>query len=74
MATSILRLDPPVELYTPKGAALAYFLVDRGYDYALEWVTFVRETAECWTFQNQDIRLGENVTDHRPKVTMGAGR
>lgn len=58
----IHQLDPPMPLDTPKGRAWAYFILDRGQDHDLEWITFIRETGECWTFRNQDIRLAMNMT------------
>lgn len=62
----ILRLEPPIQLETPKGSGGAYFLIDRGRDNHLEWVTFINETGECWTFENPDIRLQHNLTSGRP--------
>jgi hypothetical protein len=58
----ILRLDPPLPLVTPKGPALAYFLIDYGLDYDLMFVCFIDETRECWTFRGPEIRAVENLT------------
>jgi hypothetical protein len=58
----LLRLDPPIPLDTPKGRALAYFVIDLGPDHDLQWVTFIRETGECWTFRNPLIRQCANLT------------
>lgn len=47
---------------TPKGKAWAHFLIDRSQDHHLEWVCFICETGECWTFQNPAVRLEKNET------------
>lgn len=49
---TMLRLEPPIELDTPKGRADAYFVIDYSSDGNLVWVTFVRGTGECWSFKN----------------------
>jgi hypothetical protein len=56
------ELRQPLPLDTPKGPAYAYFLIDRGTDSHLEWVCFIKETGECWTFQNPMVRLAANFT------------
>lgn len=61
----MLRLDPPMWLSTPRGQALAHFLIDRGIDYDLEWVCFQQDSGECWTYLNSDIRAVDNLTLHR---------
>lgn len=58
----MIRLDPPLPLETPKGLALAYFLIDYGIDYNLLWVCFINSTRECWTFANPQIRGVRNET------------
>jgi hypothetical protein len=57
-----LQLDPPVWLETPKGPAYAYLVIDYGMDYHLLWVCFLKETGECWTFPNPEVRLATNPT------------
>ncbi|MEO8559988.1 MAG: hypothetical protein ABI439_13050 [Rhodospirillales bacterium] len=73
---SMLQLDPPIPVDTPKGSAMAVILLDYGPDYDLMWVTFADATGECWTWKNSDIRgvknssLGrrsdESLNDNRP--------
>ena len=63
--TSIHELQQVIWLDTPKGLALAKFLIDRGTDSDLEWVTAINETGECWTFSNEDIRFAKNLTLNR---------
>ena len=69
----ITRLDPPLPLSTPKGPALAYFLIDYSFDHHLCWVCFVKATGECWTFANPEIRLEANQTAGQllPQFTTG---
>lgn len=56
------RLDPPLPLTTPKGPAMAHFIIDYGIEHHLLWVTFIDSTGECWTFRNPEIRLAKNET------------
>lgn len=58
----MLQLEPPIPLVTPKGAGRAVVLIDRSEDHDLEWVCFIDETGECWTFKNQEVRQVENRT------------
>lgn len=58
----MIQLSPLIPLDTPKGPALAYFLIDPGPDAHLLWVCFVKETRECWTFKNPEVRLASNWT------------
>lgn len=58
----IKQLKPAIPLNTPKGSALAHFLIDYGQESDLYWVCFIDETGECWTFNNKDIRAQKNIT------------
>lgn len=58
----ITELLQPLPLDTPKGKAWAHFLIDYGTEHHLLWVCFLRESGECWTFRNPEIRLEKNVT------------
>lgn len=57
----MLQLNPPLPMITPKGKAIAHFLIDYGPEHDLLWVCF-QEDGECWTWRNQDIRADNNVT------------
>lgn len=57
----ILQLNPPLPMKTPKGSAMAHFLIDYGPEHHLLWVCF-QESGECWTWQNPDILACENIT------------
>lgn len=58
----MLQLNPPIPLKTPKGNGWAYFLIDRSQEHHLEWVVFLDDSGECWTFQNPEIRIQYNYT------------
>ena len=62
----ITRIDPPLPIITPKGKALAHFLIDYGIEHDLIWVCFQNDTGECWSWKNIDIRASENITMGRP--------
>jgi hypothetical protein len=49
-------------LDTPKGLALAKFLVDRGIDSDNEWVCIINETGEIWSFDNSDVLVTKSYT------------
>jgi len=62
MSNKMLQLDPPIPLDTPKGPALAHFLVDYGTEHHWLWVCFQDETGECWTWENTQVRAQHNLT------------
>ena len=64
----ITRIDPPLPLQTPKGKAMAHFLIDYGFEHDLYWVCFQNETGECWTWSNKDIRAQINITAGRINI------
>jgi hypothetical protein len=66
---SVLQLDPPVPLLTPKGKGLAHFLIDYGAEFDLLWVCFQDDTGECWTWSNPHIRAGKNITMGREAIS-----
>ncbi|CAO3432729.1 hypothetical protein [Azospirillum doebereinerae] len=72
----MLQLNPPLPMDTPKGSALAHFLIDYGPEHDLCWVCFQDESGECWTWSNRDVRAPKNITmgrrtsDHRPKPDL----
>lgn len=65
----ITRLDPPIWVMTPRGEADAEFLIDRGPEHHLQWVCWLHENGECWTFRNIEIRRATNVTMGRDRVS-----
>lgn len=58
----LTQLPTPIPLTTPKGKAWAVAIIDYGPQWDLLWVTFVHDSAECWTFHNRDIRQERNDT------------
>src|SRR5688572_7855134 len=58
----ITQLQTPIPLETPKGHAWAVAIIDYGPQWDLQWVTFVHDSGECWTFRNSQVRQGENYT------------
>jgi hypothetical protein len=66
---TILQLNPPLPLNTPKGSALAHFLIDMGPEHNIQWVCFQDNDGECWTWQNSDVRAVKNITMHRTSVS-----
>lgn len=57
----ILEIKGLIWLYTPKGKAIAKFLVDNGTESDLQWVCF-QENGEVWTWSNWDVRIMDNIT------------
>lgn len=58
----ILQLNPPIFLNTPKGSALAHFIIDYGIENDLYWTCFLDTNGECWTFSNREVRAQKNIT------------
>ena len=63
----ITQLTTPIPLNTPKGRAWAHLVIDYGQEHDLLWVCFQDETGECWTWNNNDVKIQENITMGRPK-------
>jgi hypothetical protein len=66
----LTQLNPPIPVSTPKGSAWAIGIIDYGPHWNLQWVTFIKETGECWTFLNPQIRQEGNYTFGLPKPAM----
>jgi hypothetical protein len=64
--TPLIQINPPLPLTTPKGEALAHFIIDYGAEHDLIWVCFQNDTGECWSWSNKDVRAVKNVTMGRP--------
>lgn len=62
---AITQLNPPLWLNTPKGYALAHFLVDYGKESDLYWVCFQQDTGEIWTWPNPKVRACKNISLER---------
>lgn len=60
--TTMLQLDPPLPMNTPKGEGMAHVLIDYGPESDLYWTVFMTGTGEIWTFSNRDVRASKNIT------------
>jgi len=62
---SVTQLNPPIPVITPKGYAIAYFLVDYGPGSDLIWICFQKEKGEILSWENSDVRCKNivNVAD-----------
>jgi hypothetical protein len=65
VAHTLLQLNPPLPVETPKGPGLAHVLIDYGIEHDLLWVVFIDHTGECWTVRNREVRAVENWTAGR---------
>lgn len=59
---SMLQLDPPIPLVTPKGEGFAHVLLDYGPESDLYWTVLITQTGEIWTYANRYVRAGKNIT------------
>jgi hypothetical protein len=59
---SIIQLNPPIPLATPKGNGLAWFLIDYGAEHHLMWTVAIDATGEIWAFSNPEVRAQKNIT------------
>jgi hypothetical protein len=62
---TILQLNPPLPIECPKGKGLAHFIIDYGVEHDLQWVIFIDDTNECWTYQNSKVKALKNITQGR---------
>ena len=65
----ILQLNPSIPIFTPRGKGIAHFLIDNGIENNLQWVCFLDNSGECWTFENPDIRAQKNITAGRENIS-----
>jgi hypothetical protein len=59
------RLEPPIPVYTPKGAGYAFMVIDYGFENDLIWIVGMNDSGEIWCVPNKEIRLQENWTAGR---------
>ena len=57
----MLQLNPQIPVFTPKGKGWAFFVIDRSQEHDLEWVVFLDNTGECWTFRNSEVRIQKKL-------------
>lgn len=58
----IHEIKQVIWLDTPKGQALAKFIVDRGVDSDLEWITVLQETGQVLSFDNSEVLVCKSFT------------
>lgn len=63
----ILQLNPPLWFETPKGRALAHFVVDTSLEHEMEFVCF-HQNGEVWSWSQRDVRATTNLTIGRETV------
>jgi hypothetical protein len=63
--STMLQLNPPLPVVTPKGKAMAHILIDYGPEHDLIWTCF-QDNNEIWCWRNQDVRAEKNTTFNRP--------
>ena len=71
---TVIRLDPVIWVQTPLGDADAEFMIEIGDEHHIQWVCWLHETGECWTFQNPEIRRTTNLTMGRDTITSFSDR
>ncbi len=67
----LLQLNPPLWLETPKGLALAHFLLDSGAEHNMTWGCFINDgphAGEIWWVENPHVRACKNWTIERYTV------
>jgi hypothetical protein len=68
--TTILQLSPAIPMTTPKGKALAHFMIDYGEEAHMLWVCFQDETGEIWAWPNYEVRAQTNPSMGRKLKTV----
>lgn len=59
---TILQLNPPIPLSTPRGKGIAHFLIDYGMESNLIWVIALDDNGEIWAYENPQVRFQKNIT------------
>ncbi len=66
---SMLQLNPPIPMKTPRGEGMAVMVIDYGPDFDLWWTVIIshgEHAGEVWTYANPKVRGVENITLGRP--------
>ena len=69
---TMLQLNPPIPLNTPKGEGIAVLVIDYGPDHDLWWTVILTKggfAGEIWTYPNPQVRGVENLTLGRNPAT-----
>jgi hypothetical protein len=74
---SMLQLNPPIPMRTPRGEGLAVMVIDYGPDFDLWWTVIVSKgehAGEIWTYPNPQVRGVENISLGRTPMAGGEQR
>jgi hypothetical protein len=66
---TLLQLNPPIPMQTPRGEGLAVLVIDYGPDHDLWWTVILSKgehAGEIWTYSNPQLRGVGNITLGRP--------
>ena len=61
-----LEFKEPVEVSTPKGDGVIWYMMDYGPNSDTLYTIVIKETGECWQMTHKDFRV-------KPNITMGIG-
>jgi hypothetical protein len=62
---SMLQLNPPIPMQTPRGEGIAVMVIDYGPDFDLWWTVIIgkgEHAGEIWTYPNPQVRGVENIS------------
>ena len=62
---SMLQLNPPIPMQTPRGEGMAVMVIDYGPDFDLWWTVIIgkgEHAGEIWTYPNPQVRGVENIS------------
>ena len=70
---TMLQLNPPIPMVTPKGEGLAVLVIDYGPDFDLWWTVIIGKgefAGQIWTYRNPEVRGVANVSlGRQPETT-----
>jgi len=70
----ILQLNPPINVFTPKGEGFARLVIDYGPDLNTIWVVDIFDTRECIHVDSHEIHFGANATWNLKEPEVPADR
>ena len=57
-----LEFKEPVEVTTPKGDGIIWYMIDYGPHSDTLYTIVLKETGECWQMSHKDFRVKANVS------------
>ena len=64
--TTLIQLNPPLPMNTPKGSGICHFLLDYVIEDDIIWGVVDDATGQVWWWPNQQIRFMKNISMGRP--------